>query len=133
MIMAEGGAAMKRISAWFDRHPKTRIALQLALDGLPFFMLMYMLVVGVLELEMVNLSPGWWDTLAIGCMYVMMFGGGAVLFGLGIWLRSKTTVEFECYPWCKALSAIFRILSIIPAVISFGFLIGIVVLRTKNL
>lgn len=124
---------MKCISAWFDRHPKTRIALQLALDGLPFFMLMYMLVVGVLELEMVLITPGWWDTIAIGCMYAMMFGGGAMMFGLGIWLRSKATVEFERYPWCKAVSGILRIVSIIPAVLSLGFLIGIAVLRFQNI
>ena len=42
---------MKRISAWFDRHMKTRIALQLVLDGLPAFLLILPLAVGVLQLE----------------------------------------------------------------------------------
>ena len=37
---------MKRISAWFDRHMKTRIALQLLLDGLPFFMLAFSFMKG---------------------------------------------------------------------------------------
>ena len=117
---------MRRISEWFDGHMKTRIALQLVLDGLPFGMFVYMIVIGILELEMVLLSPGWWDTIAMGCMYLMMYGGGAVLFVLGIWLRSKAVVEFECYPWCKIISFVLRILSFIPALISFGFLIGIV-------
>ena len=39
---------MKRISAWFDRHMKTRIALQLLLDGLPFFMLAFSFMKGFL-------------------------------------------------------------------------------------
>ena len=124
---------MKRISAWFDRHMKTRIVLQLVLDGLPVLLSLFPLMVGILELDEVLMYPGWWDTIAIGCMYVMMFGGGAVLFGLGIWLRSKATVEFECYPWCKGVSVILRIMSIIPAVFSFGFLVGIAVSRFRNL
>ena len=31
--MTERGVVMKRMSDWFDRHPKTRIALQLMLDA----------------------------------------------------------------------------------------------------
>ena len=124
---------MKYVSAWFDRHVKTRLALQLVLDGLPFLMALFPLAVGMLELDEALPYPGWWDTIAMGCMYTMMFGGGAVLFGVDIWLRSKAKVEFECYPWCKGLSFILMILSFIPAVVSFGFLIGIAVLRLKSL
>ena len=124
---------MKRISAWFDRHMKTRIALQLVLDGMPLLLALFPFVIGLLELDGVLLYPGWWDTIAVGCMYVIMYGGGAVLFGMGIWLRSKATVEFECYPWCKGVSVILRLLSVIPAVLSFGFLVGIAVLFFRNL
>ena len=79
---------MKRISAWFDRHMKTRIALQLMLDGLPFLMALFPLVVGMLELDEVLPYPGWWDTIAIGCMYAIMYGGGAVLWVKKRLLRS---------------------------------------------
>ena len=123
---------MKSISAWFDRHMKTRIALQLVLDGLPLFMLAFPLVLGGLELDE-RVPPGWWDYLGVGCMHIMMYGGGAVLFGLGIWLRNRATIEFECYPWCKAVSFILRLLSVIPAVLSFGFMIGIAILYIRNL
>ncbi len=132
-MMAEGDEDMHRISEWFDRHPKTRIALQLVLDGLPFLMAMFSFNIGLLELDMVLSYPGWWDTIAIGCMYVIMYGGGAVLFVLGIWLRSRAAVEFECYPWCKAASIMLRVLSFLPAILSFGFLIGITVLYLRNL
>ena len=36
---------MKSISAWFDHHMKTRIALQLVLDGLPFLLSLSFLVI----------------------------------------------------------------------------------------
>ena len=121
-----------RISAWFDRHMKTRIALQLALDGLPMLLLVIPFLVLALELDG-RLPAGWWDVLGIGCMYIVFFGGGALLFVLGILFRSLARIEFECYPWCKAASDILRILSIVPAVVSFGFLIGITVLWIKNL
>ena len=123
---------MKHISAWFDRHPKTRIALQLGLDGLPFLMALFPLGVGMLELDEVLPYPGWWDTIAIGCMYAIMYGGGAVLFVLGIYFRSRAKVEFECYPWCKAVSIILRLLGLLPAILSLGFLIGIIVLCFRN-
>ena len=123
---------MKHISAWFDRHMKTRIALQLVLDGLPFLMALFPLVVGMLELDEVLPYPGWWDTIAIVCMYAIMYGGGAVLWGLGIYFRSRAKVEFECYPWCKVVSVILRLLSLLPAILSLGFLIGIIVLCFRN-
>ena len=124
---------MKRISAWFDQHPKTRIALQLVLDGLPLLMALFPLTVGILELDEVLPYPGWWDTIAIGCMYAIMYGGGAALFALGIWLRRRALIAFECYPWCKVASMMLRVLSFIPAILSLGFLIGIAVLYLKNL
>ena len=123
---------MKSISAWFDHHMKTRIALQLVLDGLPLFLLAYPLVLGGLELDE-RVSPGWWDYLGVGCMYFMMFGGGTLLFVLSIWLRSRARVEFECYPWCKGVSVILRLLSVIPAILSLGFLVGIAVLFFRSI
>ena len=123
---------MGRISQWFDCHVKTRIALQLMLDGLPVLLALFPLVVGVLELEEILMYPGWWDTIAMGCTYILLFGGGAVIFGIAVWLRSKATDAFEHYPCCKAVSTILRILSLIPAVLSFGCLIGITVSRFRT-
>lgn len=124
---------MRRISEWFDKHMKVRIALQLVLDGLPVILTLFPFIVGILELDEILSYSSWLDTIAIGCMYATMYGGGAVLFVMGIWLRSKATVEFECYPKCKAVSVIFRLMSIIPAMLSFGFLVGILVLYFRNL
>ena len=102
------------------------------LDGLPLFLLAFPLVLGGLDLDE-RVSPGWWDYLGVGCMYFMMFGGGTLLFVLSIWLRSRARVEFECYPWCKGVSVILRLLSVIPAILSLGFLVGIAVLFFRSI
>ena len=123
---------MGRISQFFNCHWKARITLQLVLDGLPLFLLAFPLVLGGLDLDE-RVSPGWWDYLGVGCMYFMMFGGGTLLFVLSIWLRSRARVEFECYPWCKGVSVILRLLSVIPAILSLGFLVGIAVLFFRSI
>lgn len=117
---------MKSISHFFERHMKTRIALQLVLDGLPFGMFLYMIVIGILELDNVIISPGWWDMLAMSFIYVMFFGGGMVLFILAIWLRSRAKAAFERYAWCRGMSFLLRVLSFIPAVLSLGMFVSII-------
>jgi len=125
---------MKRISAWFDRHPKTRIALQLVLDGLPFLLLAFPFTVGIIEVNChISNLPYLLDVIATCCMESVMYGGSAVLYALGIWLRSRAKDKFERYPWCKAVSGMLRVLSFIPAVLSFGLLIGLLYYGFKNL
>ncbi len=108
---------------------KTRVALQIMLDALPFLLLLFPLIFGILDYEESLSIPGWVDAAAYVSLIVTMFGGGAVLFPLGIWLRSRATVAFECYPACKAVSFIFRVLSFIPAAVSLGLVIGIAVTK----
>lgn len=112
---------MKHISAWFERHPKTRIALQLVLDGLPFFMLAFSFIAGFL--------PKWsWTSDAMNvCMSILMYGGGTVIFLLGIWLRKRAEKAFVGYPKCETFSDMLRVLSAIAALISLGFLVSIVI------
>lgn len=109
---------MKRVSQFFDRHMKTRIALQLVLDGLPFFMLAFSFIAGFL--------PKWsWTSDAMNvCMSILMYGGGTVIFLLGIWLRKRAEKAFTGYPRCETISDMLRVLSAIPAFISFFTLIG---------
>ena len=109
---------MKRISAWFDRHPKTRIALQLALDGLPFLMLAVPFAVSVLP------SSKWRSHVTNFNMTIWMYGGGAVLFLLGIWLRRRGEKAFGGYPKCQTISDVLRVMSAIPAFVSFLSLAG---------
>ena len=92
-------------------------------------MLLYMSVIGALELKMVITNPGWWDMLAMSFIYVMFFGGGVVLFILAIWLRSRAKAAFECYAWCRRMSFLLRVLSFIPAVLSLGMFVGIIATR----
>lgn len=108
---------MKRISAWFDRHPKTRIALQLMVDAAPFLLLALSFIVSVF-------SPSRWASAVMNnCMSILMYGGGAAIFLLGIWLRKRAERAFNGYPRCETLSDMLRVLSAIPAFISFICLI----------
>ena len=109
---------MKRITAWFDRHTKTRIALQLALDGAPFFMLAFSFIKGFLP------KWSWTDDVMNICMTILMYGGGVAIFLLGIWWRKRAEKVFNDYPKCETLSNMLRVLSAIPAFISLGFLVG---------
>ncbi len=108
---------MGRISKWFTRHPKTRIALQLVLDGLPFLLLLgfvacaYNLFSYPLELEWL--------------MHVGVFGFFILtlpLFILGVWLRGRAEGEFSCYPWCWWTSKVLRILGALA--VSFSVFLG---------
>lgn len=104
---------MKRISAWFDRHTKLRIALQLVLDGLPFIQMIgfgvcvYNLFTYPLELEWL--------------MDVGIFGfliAALPLLIIGIKLKSDAEGEFACYPWCDWVSRILRIFSALGVSVS---------------
>ena len=124
---------MNRISAWFDRHPRTRIALQLMLDGLPFLLLIFPFTVGVVEVNCATVQiPRWLDATAMASMQLVMFGGGAVLFLLSMWLRSRAESAFARHSWCKALCVALRVLSFVPAVLSAGLCIGLLYYYFKN-
>ena len=104
---------MKRISAWFDRHPKTRIALQLAVDALPFLLLALSFVVSAFP------SSRWTSAVINSSLSTLMYGGGVAIFLLGVWLRKRAERAFTGYPRCETLSDMLRVLSGIPAFISF--------------
>ncbi len=115
---------MKTTSAWFDAHPKTRIALQLVLDGLPAFMLALPFAVSILKVNGLLPATRGWSAVTNFCLSVLMCGGGVVLFALGIWLRRGAEKAFGDYPRCQILSDMLRVLSAIPALISFLFFWG---------
>ena len=127
----------KKPGSLFDKHMKTCIALQLILDSLPFLLLAVPFAVAVIDVNLfddeMHQLPFWLDALAAVCLLIVMYGGAAVLFILGIWSRRCVKVEFACYPKCKKLSAALRVLGFIPAVISLGFAIGCVFYYFKNL
>ena len=124
---------MNRISAWFDRHPKTRIALQLVLDALPFLLLAFPFTVGVVDVNCETVMiPHWLDTMTTASLMITMYGGCAVLFILGIWLRSRAERAFARHPGWKWLSIALCVLGFIPAVISAGLLIGLTYYWFKN-
>ena len=133
IIMEEGGIAMKRISAWFDAHPKTRIALQLVLDGLPFLLLAFPFTVGIIEVNAPGVNiPYWVDSLAIFSMQCVMYGGAALLYIIDLGLSSYSKRAMEQYLWCRTLSGALRVLSCVPAVLSAGLCIGLLFYYFKN-
>ena len=124
---------MKRISAWFDRHPKTRIALQLALDGAAFLLLAFPFTVGVIEVNCESvIIPQWLDALTTASLMISMYGGGAVMFILALCLRSRAEAAFARYPWCRGISIFLLVLSCVPAVLSAGLCIGLLFYYFKN-
>lgn len=124
---------MKRISAWLDRHPKTRIALQLAVDGMPFWLMAFPFTVDVIDVNCETaMIPHWLDVMTTASLMLTMYGGGAALFGLGIWLRSRAERAFARHPGWKGLSIALCVLSFVPAVISAGLCIGLLYHYFKN-
>lgn len=109
---------MGKNSQFFGRHVKTRIALQLVLDALPFLMLTVPFVVSVLP------SSKWRSHVTNINMSIWMYGGGAILFLLGIWLRRRGEKAFGGYPKCQTISDMLRVMSAIPAFVSFISLVG---------
>ena len=109
---------------FFDRHVKTRIALQLVLDGLPAFMLALAFAISILQVNELLPTMWAWSHLTNFCLSVLMYGGGAVLFLLGIWLRRRAEKAFGGYPKCQTISDMLRVLSAIPAFISFICLVS---------
>lgn len=78
---------MKSISAWFDRHMKTRIALQLVLDGLPFLLSLSFLVI------MAGLNDGlklpfWLGKFVIVCSFTFLLAS-IPLVVMSIWMRYR--------------------------------------------
>ena len=109
---------MKNISAWFDRHPKTRIALQLGLDAAPFLLL------GIPFATCLFPSSRWTSDVMNTCMWLLAWGG-VPIFLLGIWLRKRAEKMFVGYPKCETFSDMLRVLSAIATLASLGFLVSV--------
>lgn len=116
---------MKCISAWFDRHPKTRIALQLVLDGLPFLLVILLLYFGF----SMKIMDGWSGTYIIEPSRICK----AILFGLLVlsipafiasflW-RDRAFELFEQHRWCRYISNMLRILGAL--IVSIVFVVDI--------
>ena len=108
---------MVKNSQFFGRHVKTRIALQLVLDGLPFFSLC-----GVIS------CFGWmWSadnrvmtviSAVLLCVSAIGFVFAVPLLLIAARMRDKADDEFDSYPICKIPSMVFRCLSFIAAAFS---------------
>ena len=108
---------MKRMSDWFDRHPKTRIALQLMLDAAPFLLLIGFCIC-VLNIFTYDIALEWLMDVGIFGFFLLTLP----LFIIGIWLRGHVDGEFACYPWCWWASKILRILGALA--VSFSLFLG---------
>lgn len=113
---------MKRISAWFDRHPKTRIALQLGLDGLPVLVMFLHLSSGY---SVKMLTTGWdghyrivpstFYYVTLVCLMVIPIPAFvASFFG-----RDKAFELFEQHRWSRWASNLLRIAGALVVAIAF--------------
>ena len=113
---------MKRISAWFDRHPKTRIALQLVLDGLPVLVMFLHLSSGY---SVKMLTTGWdghyriipstFYYVTLVCLMVIPI---PVFVACFIW-RDKAFELFEQHRWSRWASNLLRIAGALVVAIAF--------------
>ena len=110
---------MKRISAWFDGHPKTRIALQLTLDGLPLLMVLYLIALIFLDGGEFLSCPEWANELGIAIIMILLCGGGLVVYGCGWWLKRAFPINVEEHPVGALASRVLRVFSFIPAMLPF--------------
>lgn len=118
---------MKRISAWFDRHTKTRIALQLAVDGAPVLaVLMHLLsfytVTMLEESGAYHMQPSSFYRVTLMCLMIIPI---PIFVASFLW-RDRAFALFEQHRWCRWTSTVLRILSAL--VVAFSFLMDIVLL-----
>ena len=113
---------MKRISAWFDRHPRTRIALQLALDGAPVLVMVLHLLSGY---SVKMLTTGWdgahrivpstFYYVTLVCLMVIPIPAFVASF---FW-RDKAFELFEQHRWSRRASNLLRIAGALVVAIAF--------------
>lgn len=113
---------MSKSSDFFDRHMKTRIVLQLVLDGLPLMVMALHLLSGY---SVKMLTSGWdghyrmipsafyYATLV--CLMIVPIPAFVASF---LW-RDKAFDLFEQYRWCRWLSTALRIAGALVVSISF--------------
>ena len=103
---------MKCISAWFGRHMKTRIALQLLLDGLPMILVILHLLSGFTVMIIDEWSgtyiiePSLFYDVTLICLLVISIPA----FIASFWWRDKAFELFEKYRLCRYSSNVLRIL-----------------------
>ena len=117
---------MKRICAWLDRHPKTRIALQLMLDGLPVLIMVLHLSSGY---SVRMLTSGWdghyrivpstFYYVTLVCLMILPIPAFVASF---LW-RDKVVDLFEQYRWCRYVSSMLRVVSAL--IVSIVFIMDI--------
>ena len=84
---------MKSISAWFDRHMKTRIALQLVMTGMP----LAFLVITALTFFGMEEMP---EELSKFCLFGFIFLNTPI-FILSWLLRRYAEIDFKRFPRCE--------------------------------
>ncbi|MBR6667614.1 MAG: hypothetical protein IKL25_04545 [Clostridia bacterium] len=115
---------MKRISAWFHRHPKTRIALQLVLDGLPV-LLMAMHFLSFYTVRMFeesgayHMQPSSFYYVTLACLIIVPIPAFVASF---FW-RDKAFELFKRCRWCRWGANLLRIASAL--VVSIVFIVDI--------
>lgn len=116
---------MNKISCFFDRHIKTRIALQLVLDGLPFLSLAG-LVGCACVVEEYEYNPIGEVAAILMLICAVGFLASFPIMILAARLRMLADVDFQCYPVFKIPSAIMRWLSFASTVLSIPVIFGLI-------
>lgn len=105
---------MKEISDWFDRHPKMRIALQLAVDGAPVLaglmhLLSFYTVTMLEENGAYHMQPSSFYRVTLVCLMIIPIPMFVASF---LW-RDRAFALFEQHRWCRWISTALRIISVL--------------------
>ena len=118
---------MKRIAAWFDEHPKTRIVLQLMVDAASVLaalmhFLSFCTVTMLEESGAYHMQPSAFYRATLVCLMIIPIPAFVASF---LW-RDRAFALFEQHRWCRWTSTALRIISAL--VVAFSFLMDIVLL-----
>lgn len=102
-----------RLSAWFDRHGKLRIALQLLLDASPLALMAWALA----SIHISGSGYVQW-TAWLSELSVTVFAFCTVPLFIWSVLTARNLVEFDIYPAWGKVSLALRWLSVVPMLIA---------------
>ena len=117
---------MRLLTDFFDRHMKTRIALQLVLDGLPVLVMVLHLLSGYSVRMLTSGCDGHYRIVPSTFYYVTLVNLLIIpipAFVASFLWRDKVVDLFEQYRWCGYVSSMLRVVSAL--IVSIVFIVDI--------
>ena len=110
-----------RLSSWFDRHGKIRIALQLLLDASPLLLMAWAMTAIVISGDGQIQWRAWLFDVSVTVFEFLTVP-------LFIWsvLTARNLVEFDIFPFWGKVSLALRWLSVIPMLLAGAMVLMVI-------